>query len=399
MLTIYSNTLIFYDYNREKDTYHTTKNTCSLFPVFKTQIKFIVLLAKSLNMAVDLSQFDPNSVGLKSNNIFGLPFEEEDAALILYPVPWEVTTSYRGGTSRGPEDIFEASLQVDLFDPDYKDAWKKGYYMIPIDGGIKKQSDYLRQCAELIISHLEEGGVVAENEQLSQKLNEVNEGGIMLYKRVYDVMKNALLAGKKTGLVGGDHSTPLGYIKALSEIHPEFGILQIDAHADLRKAYEGFTYSHASIMYNVMTEIPEVQKLVQVGIRDYCDEEIQFMEQHKNRITTFFDKDIKARMYEGETWKSVCEDIVAKLPQKVYISFDIDGLDPKLCPNTGTPVPGGFEMEQIFYLFSVLKASGRKLIGFDLNEVSAGEGDRDGIDAIAGARVLYKLCNLMITAS
>lgn len=346
-------------------------------------------------MAIDLSGFDPNAVGLTSNNIFGLPFEQEDAALVLYPVPWEVTISYRGGTSRGPEDIFEASMQVDLYDPDFPDVWKKGIHMLSIDKGIKKQSDYLRQYAELIISHLEDGGIIAENEQLSAKLKEVNEGGQMLYDHVYNVMRILLQQGKKTGLIGGDHSTPLGYIKALGDIHPDFGILQIDAHADLRQAYEGFTYSHASIMYNVLQEVPQVSKLVQAGIRDYCDEELLLIREHPERIVTFFDKDIKERQYEGTTWKQICEDIIARLPQKVYISFDIDGLDPKLCPNTGTPVPGGFDMDQVCYLFKLLHGSGRIIIGFDLNEVSAGEGSRDGIDAIAGARILYKLCNLV----
>jgi agmatinase len=151
-------------------------------------------------------------------------------------------------------------------------------------------------------------------------------------------------------------------------------------------------------MYNVLQEIPQVKKLVQVGIRDYCDEELEIIEQNTDRIATFFDKQIKERQYEGETWKKICEDIVAQLPQKVYISFDIDGLDPKLCPNTGTPVPGGFEMEQIFYLFKTLKASGRNIIGFDLNEVSTGEAGADSIDGIVGARVLYKLCNYLVGA-
>ncbi|RYZ55775.1 MAG: agmatinase family protein [Sphingobacteriales bacterium] len=347
-------------------------------------------------MALDLSGFDPNSVGLKSNNIFGLPFKESDASLVLLPVPWEVTVSYRNGTSRGPENIFDASMQVDLYDPDVKDGWKKGFYMQPVDKNIRKKSDYLRQCAELIISHLIDGGRVEENEQLSEKLKEVNEGGTMLRNWVYEMTRNLLKAGKKVGLVGGDHSTPLGFIKALSEKHSEFGILQIDAHADLRKAYEGFTYSHASIMYNVLQEIKEVKKLVQVGIRDYCDEELDMIADNPDRIRTYFDKDIKERQFEGDTWKSVCEDIIGNLPQKVYISFDIDGLDPKLCPNTGTPVPGGFEIDHVFYLFKVLKASGREIIGFDLNEVSTGESGMDGIDSIVGARVLYKMCNYLV---
>ncbi|RYE24461.1 MAG: agmatinase family protein [Sphingobacteriales bacterium] len=344
----------------------------------------------------DLSNFDPNSVGLKSNNIFGLPFKEDEAALVLLPVPWEVTISYRDGTSRGPENIYNASMQIDLYDPDVVDGWKKGFHMLPVDKIIRKKSDYLRQCAELIISHLVEGGVVSENEQLSEKLEEVNRGGEMLQSWVKEMTGRLLKEGKKVGLIGGDHSTPLGFIQALSEVHTDFGVLQIDAHADLRDAYEGFTYSHASIMYNVINTIPQVKKLVQVGIRDYCDEELLMIRQNPDRIATFFDKDIKEAQYEGNTWKQICENIVAELPKKVYISFDIDGLDPKLCPNTGTPVPGGFEMDQVFYLFKILKASGRELIGFDLNEVSTGEQSQDGIDSIVGARVLYKMCNYMV---
>ncbi len=344
----------------------------------------------------DLSFFDPNSVGLKSNNIFGLPFNEEQSQLVLLPVPWEVTVSYRSGTARGPEKIFNASLQVDLFDPEVKDGWKKGFYMQPIDRNISKRGDYLRQCAELIISNLAEGGDISENEQLSAKMKEINEGGKMLCDWVYTMTSSILKQDKMVGLIGGDHSTPLGFLKALSERYSDFGILQIDAHADLRVAYEGFTYSHASIMYNVTREIKEVTKLVQVGIRDYCDEELKLIEGSNGRIVTFFDKDIKAQQYEGATWKSICEQIVSALPQKIYISFDIDGLDPKLCPNTGTPVPGGFESEQIFYLFKMIRESGKKIIGFDLNEVSAGDQIGDCIDTIVAARVLYKLCNLMV---
>ncbi len=120
------------------------------------------------------------------------------------------------------------------------------------------------------------------------------------------------------------------------------------------------------------------------------------IQQNPERISTWFDKDIKEKQYDGVTWKSICKNIVDELPQKVYISFDIDGLDPKLCPNTGTPVPGGFELEQVCYLFKILHESGRELVGFDLNEVSAGEHNHDGIDSIVGARALYKMCNFML---
>ncbi len=346
-------------------------------------------------MADILSDFDPNSVGLKTNNIFGLPFNEEAAKVVLLPVPWEVTVSYRPGTARGPEHIYDASMQIDLYDPDVCDGWKQGFYMMPIDRNIRKKSDYLRQCAELIISHLMEGGRVEENVQLAGKLAEVNAGGEMLFKWVKELTCRLLKDGKKVGLIGGDHSTPLGFISALADVHSDFGVLQIDAHADLRNSFEGFTYSHASIMYNVLQMVPQVSKLVQVGVRDYCDEELLLSRGSEGRVVTFFDKDIKEQQFEGANWKQQCEAIIEALPQKVYISFDIDGLDPKLCPNTGTPVPGGFEVEQIMYLFKQLKKSGREIIGFDLNEVSTGE-HSEGIDSIVGARVLYKLCNYLL---
>jgi agmatinase len=344
----------------------------------------------------DINNFDPNSVGLRSNNIFGLPFSEDEAQLVLLPVPWEVTVSYRPGAARGPEKIFNAAMQVDLYDPDVNEGWKKGFYMLPIDKNIRSKSDYLRQCAELIISNMIEGGDISKNDHLAEKLKEINDGGKMLHDWVYEMTSNLLKEGKKVGLIGGDHSTPLGFIKALSEVHNDFCILQIDAHADLREAYENFTYSHASIMYNVLQQIPQVTKLVQVGIRDYCDEELDIIQNGDGRVKTFFDREIKDKMYDGASWKDICKEIVAALPEKIYISFDIDGLDPKLCPNTGTPVPGGFEADQIFYLFRMIHAAGKKIIGFDLNEVSTGDHIGDSIDAIVGARVLFKLCNYMV---
>jgi agmatinase len=344
----------------------------------------------------DVKNFDPNSVGLRSNNIFGLPFTEEEAQLVLLPVPWEVTVSYRPGAARGPEKIFNAAMQVDLYDPDVTDGWKKGFYMLPIDRNIRSKSDYLKQCAELVISNMIEGGDISKNDHLAEKLKEINEGGRLLHDWVYEMTSTLLKSGKKVGLIGGDHSTPLGFIKALADVHDDFCVLQIDAHADLREAYENFTYSHASIMYNVLQQIPQVTKLVQVGIRDYCDEELAIIKNSKGRVKTFFDRDIKDQLFEGATWKDICKQVVAALPEHIYISFDIDGLDPKLCPNTGTPVPGGFDMDQVFYLFRMIHAAGKKIIGFDLNEVSSGDHIGDSIDAITGARVLFKLCNYMV---
>lgn len=361
------------------------------------QLKYLCAeLRNVFKKMADLSQFDPNSVGLLSNNIFGLPFTEEEAKLVLLPVPWEVTVSYNNGTARGPEHIFNASFQVDLYDPEVQDGWKQGFFMREPDRNILLRSDYLRKEAELYIRFLMEGGNISENEFLSRSLEDVNDGSKKMIEWVYAQTKELLESGKLVGLIGGDHSTPLGFYKAIGEIKGDFGILQIDAHCDLRERYEGFTYSHASIMYNALKEVPQLKKLVQVGIRDYCGEEVDYIRDSNGKVLAFYDKDIKERLYEGETWKSICDDIVNTLPQQVYISFDIDGLDPKLCPHTGTPVAGGFETEQVNYLFKKVLESGRKLIGFDLNEVSSGH---DEWDANVGARVLFKLCNYLIKSN
>jgi agmatinase len=344
----------------------------------------------------DLSQFDPNSVGNPNNNIFGLPFTEEESRLVILPIPWEVTVSYNAGTARAPEHVFKASLQVDLFDPEFKDEWKQGYFMRSSDRKILMKSDYLRKEAELYINYIAGGEDVNANKFMCKTLKEVNAGGLLLNDWVYEQTKDLLAAGKLVALLGGDHSTPLGYFKAIAEKHGDFGILQIDAHCDLRMAYENFVYSHASVMYNALKEIPQLKKLVQVGIRDYCEEEWDYINANTDRVATFFDKDIKERLYEGDSWQNITNEIIDQLPANVFISFDIDGLDPKLCPHTGTPVQGGFETEAIFYLFKKIQKTGRRIVGFDLNEVGISQ---DEWDENVGARCLFKLCNLLVASN
>jgi agmatinase len=344
----------------------------------------------------DLSNFDPNIVSNPNNNIFGLPTSEDDARLIIVPVPWEVTVSYGSGTARAPEAILKASLQVDLFDPEVPEGWKQGYYMRPIDRKLLMKSDYLRKEAELYIDYISHGEDVNANQFMFKTMRDVNEGGNFLNTWVYDQTKVLLEKGKLVGILGGDHSVPFGFFRAIAEKFGDFGILQIDAHCDLREAYESFNYSHASIMYNAITQIPQIAKLVQVGVRDYGGDELEFIRHHEDKVVTYFDKTIKNRQFEGETWKRIAEEIADRLPQHVYISFDIDGLDRKLCPHTGTPVPGGFETEEVFYLFRKVIESGRKIIGFDLCEVGISDSDWN---SNVGARVLFKLCNLLVACN
>jgi agmatinase len=345
----------------------------------------------------DLSHFDPNAASNPNNNIFGLPFTEEDARLVILPVPWEVTVSYNAGTARAADHIFKASMHVDLFDPDTKDAWRQGFFMRPPDKKILLKSDYLRKEAELYIDYISHGEILEKNLFMCKSLREINEGGNYLNKWVYEQTTQLLNRNKLVALLGGDHSIVLGYFRALAELHGDFGVLQIDAHCDLRKGYELFTYSHASVMYNALKEIPSLTHLVQIGARDYCQEEWLYIQENKDRVTTYFDKDIKERQYEGETWKQITDEIVKKLPQKVLVSFDVDGLDPKLCPNTGTPVQGGFETEQIFYLLKKIVQSGRQFIGFDLVEI--GVGDNNEWDANVGAHILWRLANMLVASN
>lgn len=342
---------------------------------------------------MDLTGFNPNGVSNPNNNIFGLPSTEADARLVILPVPWEVTVSYGAGTARAADHILKSSLQLDILDVDGNAGWKQGFFMRPVDKKLLFKSDYLRREAELYIDYISQGAETEKNKFMCKSLKEINEGSLLLNKWVYDNCKELLNKGKLAAVLGGDHSSALGLMKALAEKYNDFGVLQIDAHCDLRAKYADFNYSHASIMYNALTEIPTLTKLVQVGVRDFCEEEYDYICNSNSRVVTYFDRHIKERLFEGQTWKNIAEEIVQHLPQKVYISFDIDGLDRKLCPNTGTPVLGGFESEEMIYLIKKVKESGRELIGFDLVEIGIGESNWD---SNVGAHLLWRLCNLMV---
>ncbi len=345
---------------------------------------------------LDLANFDQNGVSNPDNNVFGLPSTEENADLVIINTPWEVTVSYGSGTAKAPEAIRRASMQVDLYDPQFPDAWKRGFYLTPFDKQLHLKSTYLRREAELYIDYISRGEDPADNPFMRKTIKEINEGGAYLNDWVYQQAKSFLDKGKLVGLLGGDHSTPLGLYKALSEKHEEYGILHIDAHCDLKKAYEGFQYSHASIMYNALGEIPQLKSVMQLGVRDLSQDEWEYIANSNYRVITYFDQEIKERQYKGDTFQHITREIIDQLPSKVHISFDIDGLDPKLCPNTGTPVPGGFELDRVFYIFHELLKSGRQVIGFDLVEVGVGETEWN---ANVGARALFKLCNVLASSN
>ena len=236
-----------------------------------------------------------------------------------------------------------------------------------------------------LIASLEDGadpvsleGLCAEVNGCSHRLNEYVERTAEKY----------LDQGRTVAVIGGEHSVPLGLIKALSRRHPGMGVLHVDAHSDTREAYEGFRYSHASIMYNVMREAPEVGRITQVGIRDFCSAEHSLVTSSP-LFAPFTDFRLKEMQFDGTSWNEICRRIIDTLPREVYVSFDIDGLTPEYCPSTGTPVPGGLTFAEADRLLYLLALSGRRIIGFDLCEVAPGENGE--WDANAGVRMLFKL--------
>lgn len=335
-------------------------------------------------------EFDPDDIGVANGNYFGLPCTPDESDLVLLSAPWDVTVSYAAGTARGPEAIIEASTQVELRDSHYPDGWRRGIATIEPDGWIAPTSEELRSVAEQVIEALESG---AAPEAQAAQIEQINQGSRTLNSIIRSQATEWLDSGKLVGLVGGDHSTPLGLMQAISDRHGTFGILHIDAHADLRVAYEGFEFSHASIMHNAL-QIPSIERLVQVAIRDYCNPEAE-RGISDPRIVQFTDQTLATRAFEGVSWAEQCGTIIDALPQKVYISFDIDGLSPDNCPGTGTPVPGGLGYNQAIYLLAQTVSSGRCIVGFDLTEVAPTPDDGEW-NANIGARVLYKLCNLCL---
>lgn len=344
-----------------------------------------------------MSDFNPNAQASKDSGIFGLPYTQDEAKLILIPVPWEATTSYGGGTSQAPQAIFDASKQIDLFDLELGNFFEAGIMMLPISEQLLEWNKAARAEALNVIKHIGE-----TSQDLDKSTEMVNAYSQKLNASVYEQSKKMLEENKVVGLIGGDHASVFGSIKAHTEKYPNLSILHFDAHADLRNAYEGFTYSHASIMFNVMQETP-LKRLVQVGIRDFCEEEFDLIQQNSSRVKTYFDAHLSAQKLQGMAWSQIIENIVNDLSDEVYVSFDIDGLDPRFCPHTGTPVPGGLDFNEAIYLLKAVVKSGRKIVGFDLNEVSLGEdAQANGLDSASewdanvGARLLYKLCGFAL---
>ena len=339
--------------------------------------------------------FDPNAPAQPGSGVFGLPHSESEALVVLVPVPWEATTSYGGGASDGPKAIREASAQVDLYDLDVEKPYDAGIHMLDEDEELIAANGKGKALAAKII----EAGGAGDDPELVQALAKVNELSDKVNAWVKRETARLLDAKKIVGIVGGDHSVPFGALQALAEKTPSFGVLHFDAHSDTRRAYEGFVHSHASIMFNVLERVPQVTKLVQVGIRDVCEQEIDYCKSQGARVRMFSDRELVKRRHGGEPFSSTAKAIVAELPSEVWVSFDIDGLDPRFCPHTGTPVMGGLEPAEVIAILRELAVSGKRIVGFDLNEVAPNQhDDYDEWDGNVGARMLYKMIGFTLAS-
>jgi agmatinase len=330
--------------------------------------------------------FDPSAPALPGSGLYGLPHTPEEAAVVVLPVPFEATTSYGGGTAEGPQAVLEASRQVDLFDRELGRPYEAGIALVAPSAEVRAWNDRAKALAAPIIAS---GGALADPTARAD-LEEINRLCAQMNDWVYQQARHWLTLGKRVCTLGGDHSVPFGAIQAHAERFPGLGVLHLDAHADLRVAYEGFTWSHASIMYNVVSRLPQVAKLVQVGIRDFSEDEHAWAEGSGGRVVTHYDADLTQRRFDGVPWNRQVDQIVAALPPQVYLSFDIDGLDPTLCPHTGTPVPGGLTFAEAVALVAGVVRSGRRIVGLDLTEVAPDPGGGEW-DANVGARLLYKM--------
>ncbi|RLB57150.1 MAG: arginase [Deltaproteobacteria bacterium] len=336
--------------------------------------------------------FDPAAAVPSDAGIFGRNISPEQAAVVLVPVPFDGTASYRPGAADGPRAMLRASHQIDLFDLETGSPWEAGIAMLEESEVVRAACRTAREAAGRA-RQASEDGADAEQEVHQESVDEA-------CRRVNDYVGNTvdewLARGKLVGTLGGDHGSVFAAIAAHAGRYPGMGILHIDAHADLRPAYEGFTWSHASVMHNVLQRAADVSRIVQVGVRDFSEQEYRVIEGSGGRVRTHFWPDLGRERLRGTPFSEQAARVVADLPDDVYVSFDIDGLSPELCPHTGTPVPGGLSFDEAVHLIREVAESGRRIVGFDLVEVapnpSGDAGDEsDEWDANVGMRILYKL--------
>lgn len=340
----------------------------------------------------DLFKFGLNFSLSNSNDNGGYYFRDalsvQDAECVLVSVPWAVTSAAGQGSAYTPDAIIDASTSVSLYDIVSQTSIAGRVATAEVDYDLQESSLQLGGDATKVVSHIEDGGTLS-GDYFIRKVNRINIGFRDMHRSVGKRVFRYADKGKIVGVIGGDHSVALGAVRSISSVYPNMGVLFIDAHCDLRPSGKIFAYSHLSIARNIIDEVPQISKMVQVGVRDMSQEELEFA-QTNPKIELFCHEQLAHSLYNGQSWSSICDKVVETLPKQVYISFDIDALSPECCPHTKRPVAGGMTFDQAVALINRVAESGREIIGFDLTEIVPIMDS--GVDAAVGARLLVKLC-------
>ena len=311
-----------------------------------------------------------------------------DASIVLVSAPWAVTSAAGQGAVYTPDAIIDASTTVSLYDVVSGESIDGKVATADVDYDLQENSLNIGGDAAKVVAHIEDGGSLS-GDYFARKVVRINLGFRDMHRSVGKRVFRYASKGKIVGVVGGDHAVAFGAVRSLSSVHPDMGVLYIDAHCDLRPSGKIFDYSHLSVARNIIDEIPAVSKMVQVGVREMSVDEIEFAKSNP-KIAMFCHEKLSAERFSGRSWSELCDDVVAQLPEKVYISFDIDALSPECCPNTKRPVAGGMTFDEAVCLINRVVESGRTIVGFDLTEIVPVVDS--GVDAVVGARMLVKLC-------
>ena len=285
-------------------------------------------------------------------NFLALPEDQcrlETSRVVVVPVPYDSTTSFRAGAREGPLAIIEASRQLEDYDPELDaDVAEVGIHTAPF-------------------------------------LDPHMDGPQHMAQRVRRALDPYLRGGKLVGLLGGEHSLAIGAVTALADIHPVSGgsdglsVLYLDAHGDLRDEYMGTRWGHAS----VARRLSEICPVVQLGVRCLSQEEMAFI--REGGVHTTFWPPVPGTSPDPSQYFS---DIIGRLSHRVYVSVDLDVLDPSLMPAVGTPEPGGMDWHQVTSLLRAV-AESRRIVGFDVTELRPGEGST--ASSYIAAKLVYKL--------
>ncbi len=282
----------------------------------------------------------------QANNFLALtpPYTDAGpAGFWVVPVPYERTTSFQQGTARGPEAILAASHQVEFHDEELEvQPLRAGIHTAAAFTSDADPESFVRSLTEAYASWSRKGRIIA--------------------------------------LLGGEHTVAVGAVRAVKDRHPDLGVLHIDAHADLRETYDGSPYSHACTARRLVETAP----VVQVGIRALSSPEARFLRETEG---------VKAFMAHDRI-RDLPKRVTEALPDTVYITLDIDGLDPSEAPGTGTPEPGGLRYREVL---DVLREVARQktVVGMDLTEVRPVPGS--AVTEVVAARLVYKMIGYTAT--